>query len=83
VDQANFNGDYTFNGSAKGEYRKQTVPVGTFPPNPFGLYEMHGNVWEWCQDSWHWNYQSSPTDASPWESKGSKERVLRGGLLEQ
>ncbi|MEO8052966.1 MAG: SUMF1/EgtB/PvdO family nonheme iron enzyme [Acidobacteriota bacterium] len=79
LDQANFNGDYTFNGSAKGEYRKQTVPVGTFSPNPFGLYEMHGNVWEWCQDRWHWNYQSSPLDASPWESEGSKERVLRGG----
>lgn len=79
LDQANFNGDYTFNGSAKGENRKQTVSVGTFPPNPFGLYEMHGNVWEWCQDSWHWNYQSCPLDASPWENKGSKERVLRGG----
>lgn len=79
LDQANFNGDYTFNGSAKGKYRKQTVLVGTFPPNPFGLYEMHGNVWEWCQDSWHWNYQSSPLNASPWESDGSKERLLRGG----
>ncbi len=79
LDKANFNGDYTFNGSAKGEYRKQTVPVGTFLPNPFGLYEMHGNVWEWCQDRWHWNYRSSPLDASPWESEGSKERVLRGG----
>ena len=79
TDQANFDGNYTYNGSAKGEYREQTVPVGSFPPNAFGLYDMHGNVWEWCQDAWHGNYKDAPTDGSAWEAKGDLSRVLRGG----
>jgi formylglycine-generating enzyme required for sulfatase activity len=78
-DQANFNGCYTYNGSAKGEYRKKTVAVGSFPPNAFGLYEMHGNVLEWCQDRWHGNYEGAPADGPAWESGGNKSRALRGG----
>ncbi len=63
-----------------GNNRKQTTPVGTFPPNPWGLYDMHGNVWEWCQDVWHNNYNVAPTDGSAWETGGeSNRRVLRGG----
>ena len=63
----------------KGLYRKQTTDVGSFPPNAFGLYDMHGNVWEWCSDKWHDNYNGAPTDGSSWESGTSHHRLLRGG----
>ena len=79
TDQANFDGRASYNGSAKGEYRQKTVPVGSFPPNAFGLYDMHGNVWEWCRDSWHGDYRGSPDDGSAWETGSSSDRVLRGG----
>ena len=50
TDLANYNGNYTWNDSPKGKYRKTTTDVGSFPANPWGLYDMHGNVWEWCAD---------------------------------
>lgn len=50
----------------KGKYLKQTSDVGSFPANAFGLYDMHGNVWEWCADRWHSNYEGAPTNGSAW-----------------
>lgn len=58
----------------------QTQPVGRKQPNKFGLYDMHGNIWEWCLDRWHKNYQGAPLDGSAWTSDGdSRSRLLRGG----
>ncbi len=76
----NYNGSYTYGQGPKGEYREQTTDVGSFPPNAFGLYDMHGNVYEWCADHWHNNYQSAPANGDAWVSGGdSSKRVLRGG----
>jgi formylglycine-generating enzyme required for sulfatase activity len=58
---------------------RQTAPVGSFAPNPFGLYDMHGNVWEWVQDCLHADYEGAPTDGSPWLEGNCNERVIRGG----
>ena len=67
-EQVNYDGNYPYAGGEKGWYRQETVPVASLPPNPWGLYEMHGNVWEWTQDHWHDNYRDAPTDGSVWVS---------------
>lgn len=63
------------------KWDNQTIaPVGQFLPNSFGLHDMHGNVWEWVQDYWHYGYVGAPTDGGAWESNETKEgRVRRGG----
>ena len=57
----------------------ETTVIGKYPLNAFGLYDMHGNVWEWCEDDWHENYIGAPTDGSAWISRGSDIKVIRGG----
>ncbi len=78
-DLANFDGNYAYAKAPKGSYPKETLTVGCFPPNGFGLFDMHGNVWEWCADHWHDNYNGAPNDAGIWLSSNTTNRVLRGG----
>ncbi len=77
--QANYNGNATYGGGKKGEYRQKTTPVGSFPASAFGLHDMHGNVWEWCQDCWNDTYNGAPNDGSAWTNGDCSLRVLRGG----
>ena len=78
----NYNGNRPYGEAPEGEYRQKTIPVGSLGmANEFGLYDMHGNVWEWCQDTWHSDYTDAPIDGSAWEISPSNNtnRVLRGG----
>ena len=80
TDLANYFGDFVYGSGPTGACRRHSTDVNCFPPNAFGLYDMHGNVYEYCQDVWHDNYNLAPTDGSAWESRGDGSyRVLRGG----
>ena len=80
TEQANYYGHATYGSGRKGENREKTVEVGSFPPNEFGLHDVHGNVWEWVEDCWHESYDGAPSDGSAWTNGGDcSARVLRGG----
>ncbi len=78
TDLVNYDGNFPYGSAPKREYRQQTTDVGKFPPNSFGLYDMCGNIWEWCQDVYNDNYQGAPTDGSPWlTGKNNNIKLLR------
>ncbi len=83
-EQANYNGNYTYGAGAKGDYRAKTVPVKSFKPNLWGLYQVHGNVYDWVEDCCLLCYQDSYNGArdgmSEWTTGECKHRVLRGGF---
>jgi len=81
TDQANVRGTVAYGGAAPSMvWRKATTPAGQFPPNDFGLYDMHGNVWECCEDAWNKTDEGAPTDGSAWLTGDERSRrVLRGG----
>jgi formylglycine-generating enzyme required for sulfatase activity len=76
---ANYVGLHLYRAEPEGVYRHGTTDVGTFPPNAFGLYDMHGNVWEWCADAWHDDYTGAPPDGQAWKQRDAAVYVLRGG----
>jgi formylglycine-generating enzyme required for sulfatase activity len=80
---ANYDGRTGYDGGPTGEFRGQTLPVGSFEPNAFGLYDMHGNVWEWVEDCWNDLYdETMPNDGSAWLDGDCSGRVMRGGSWE-
>lgn len=82
--QANYHSLSLYEGGGSlGDYRETTVAVDRFDPNPWGLYQVHGNAWEWCEDIWHPSYNGAPCDGSAWTTGGEPpKRVVRGGSWE-
>ena len=79
LEQANFDDKHPYNNSPSGGRRGQTLPVDSFLPNPWGLYQVHGNVWDWVEDCFNDSYVGAPSDGSAWMSGDCGKHVLRGG----
>jgi formylglycine-generating enzyme required for sulfatase activity len=77
--QANYKGDVVSAANPGGEYRRQTLPVGAFEPNPWGLYQVHGNVYDWIEDCFNETYHGAPSDGSAWTMGDCDRRGHRGG----
>jgi formylglycine-generating enzyme required for sulfatase activity len=75
--QANYNGAYPYNNNEEGDFREKTLIVGSFHPNAYGLFDMHGNAYEWCSD-WH-GYYSMTAQTNPKGPSSGSERIVRGG----
>lgn len=83
TEQANYDGSTIYGDGAAGENRQQTLPVGSFPANAFGLHDMHGNVREWVEDCWHDGYaEDAPVNGGPYLEGDCGEHVMRGGSWE-
>lgn len=81
-DQANYDGTFAYpplGDGPRGVSRGKTLPVDSFRPNPWGLYQVHGNVYEWAEDCWHNNYARAPADGSAWTTVGCERHIMRGG----
>jgi formylglycine-generating enzyme required for sulfatase activity len=79
TDQANYDGNSSYGGGGKGEYRQKTVPADMFKPNPWGLYQVHGNAFEWVEDCWNETYQYAPSDDWVRLAGNCSRHVRRGG----
>jgi formylglycine-generating enzyme required for sulfatase activity len=77
--QANYDGTKTYGGGSTGEYRQKTLPIDKFQPNAFGLFQVHGNIYEWVEDCWNDSYAGAPSDGSAWTFGDCSRRVVRGG----
>jgi formylglycine-generating enzyme len=77
--QANFDGNYPYGGVAKGAYLERTTKVGSYPKSPLGLYDLHGNVREWCADGYDAEYYKHSPRKDPQGPANGERRVLRGG----
>lgn len=81
--QANYDGNYSYDGGPKGQLRLTTVPVNNFSANPFGIYNVHGNVQEWVEDCWHENYRGAPANGTSWSNscKDQGHAVRNGNFI--
>ena len=77
--QANYNGTSTYAGGSTGDYQQKTLLVNAFEPTPWGLYQVHGNVWDWVEDCQDENYSGAPSDGTAWTSGDCSRHVVRGG----